>query len=316
MRICSLLPSATEIVCTLGLFEDLVGVTHECDFPPEVAALPAVTSSVMETGDMASRDIDQAIREALRNLSTIYRLDRPLLERLKPDLILTQELCEVCAVSFDRVQQAAADLLPETEVLSLEPQALDGILDTINEVGGRCGAEEAAQRVVGEFQARIDPVSRRFEQSGLRRPRVAMIEWLDPVFLGGHWVPDMVAAAGGEDVLGEPGARSRQVEWPEVAQTEPEVIVLMPCGMSLDRTVDEFRRTILPELWDDMPAVHSGQVYAVDGSSYFNRPGPRVIDGIEILGRILHPSLFGPPHPSEAQRLALGPASVARRNRR
>lgn len=302
MRICSLLPSATEIVCSLGLADDLAAITHECDYPPEIARLPPVTSSVVDSTNMSSAEIDAAIRRSLENLSTIYYLDRDLLAKLQPDLILTQELCEVCAVSFDRVQEAAHSACPGARILSLEPHSLSGILDNIREVAEATGDGTRADELLASLQTRVATLQQGATVSE-KRPRTLTLEWLDPVFIGGHWVPEMVELAGGVDVLGRAGERSRQVEWSEVSAGGPEVVVLMPCGFNLERTVEEFRRQSLPSDWHSLPAVKNSQVYAVDGSSYFNRPGPRIVDGLEILARIIHPEIFGRTLEGEAIRL-------------
>jgi iron complex transport system substrate-binding protein len=303
VRICSLLPSATEIVCALGLRDDLVAITHECDYPPEIAGLPPVTSNAVDSAGMSSAEIDAAIRQALVNLSTIYHLDRNRLCELRPDLILTQELCEVCAVSFERVEEAAHALCPGAKVLSLEPHSLHGILESINQVASAAGAESGAAKLLAGLRSRIQSVEFVVHRS-ITRPRILTVEWLDPLFVGGHWVPEMVEIAGGQDVLGKPGGRSRRVTWAEAAEAAPEIVILMPCGFDLDRTVTEFSLLDLPQEWRSLPAVRDRKVYAVDGSAYFNRPGPRTVDGVEILARILHPGRFGPPGGCEAVQVA------------
>ncbi|MCH7553492.1 MAG: cobalamin-binding protein [Chloroflexi bacterium] len=301
MRICSLLPSATEIVYALGLGDSLVGITHECDYPPEAARLPAVTSSAIDHTNATGREIHEHVADALRNVTSIYRLDQELLERLDPDLVLTQELCEVCAVSYDEVQRAVRLLPGQRKVLSLEPMTLEGIWDTIRSVGQTAGVEEQAQRIADELAARVAVVEAAV-QDVAHRPRVLAMEWLDPVFIGGHWVPEMIRLAGGTDGLGVEGRPSTQVTWGEIAAYDPEVIVLMPCGYHLDENVEEFARTSLPSEWLGLTAVKRGQVYAVDGSAYFNRPGPRAADGLEILAEILHPELYPRTTPTEAWR--------------
>jgi iron complex transport system substrate-binding protein len=302
MRICSLLPSATEIVYALGLGDKLVAVTHECDYPPGVQSLPQVTSSVIDAEHLSSREIDTAVRDALANLSTIYYLDRQLLAELHPDLILTQELCEVCAVSFDRVQQAAHEIVPSAAVISLEPHTLDDILGTILQVANHTGVPERGQRVVAQLRERIHAVAVAAEHAQCR-PRVLALEWLDPPFAAGHWVPEMITLSGGLDPLGRPGKPSYEVSWDDVEAVEPDIAVLMPCGFNLERTVTEFLSVPLPASWWRLPAVKGERVYAVDGSSYFNRPGPRIVDGLEILARIIHPEIFGAPAAFEAVRV-------------
>lgn len=304
MRICSLLPSATEIVFALELGDQLVGVTHECDHPPEAAQLPAVTRSAIEHRDSSSRHIHDQITGALHRGSSIYQLDRDLLEKLNPDLILTQELCEVCAVSYREVQQAVRLLNGRHTVVSLEPRTLPEILKTIKQVGELTGVEDRAARLLAQLEQRIDQVRERARQSD-NRPRVLAMEWLDPPFAGGHWVPEMIHLAGGTDPLGRQAEPSAQVSWDQIAAAHPEAIVLMPCGFDLQRTRQEYERLSFPPQWPQLAAVKAGRLFAVDGSSYFNRPGPRIVDGLEILAEILHPELFPRTHPArDWQRLS------------
>ncbi|HEV3310240.1 MAG TPA: cobalamin-binding protein [Chloroflexota bacterium] len=302
VRICSLLPSATEIVCALGLQDDLVAITHECDYPPGLEITPRITSSVVDSDSLGSRDIDNAIKLALDNLSTIYRLDRDRLAELQPDLILTQELCEVCAVSFAEVEACAREICPGADVVSLEPDSLAGILGTIQTVGGRAGVTARADTLLKELKNRLDQVEARARRA-TRRPRVLALEWLDPLFIGGHWVPEMVDLAGGIDVLGFPGTRSRVITWTDVVDANADIIVLMPCGFDLARTVAEFHAVATSDEWMRLPAARAGQVFAVDGSAYFNRPGPRVVDGVEILAGILQPDIFGPASAHQVQQV-------------
>lgn len=291
MRICSLLPSATEIVYALGLGDRLVAVTHECDTPPEAATKPRITRSAIDPATLTSAQIDALVAEHVHEHRGIYQLDRALLEQLDPDLILTQELCEVCAVSYDEVQRAARTLYGERRILSLEPTTLDGVLETILVVGEATGTADRAAELVAALRARIEAVRRHVSASN-RQPRVACVEWLDPPFVGGHWVPEMVAGAGGTDVLGHAGERSFRLTWDAVIAAAPDVVVLMPCGFGIERTVTEFRHVALPAAWHALPAVRSGQVWAVDANAHFSRPGPRLVDGLETLAAILHPHLF------------------------
>ncbi len=299
MRICSLLPSATEIVFALGLGDRLVGVTHECDYPPEAARLPAVTRSVIDHAGRPSAEIHRHIASALHGGSSIYALDQRLLERLDPGLILTQELCQVCAVSYGQVQRAVRELPGERRVLSLEPTSLEGILDSIRQVGEVAGVPQRAAGIVKALRQRIEQVARRAADAP-SRPRVFAMEWLDPPFIGGHWVPEMVRLAGGADGLGREGHPSRQIGWDEIAAYDPDVVVLMPCGYNLAQTLRDLGQVKLPDAWAKLQAVRSGQVYAVDGSACFNRPGPRIVDGLEILAEILHPDRFPRTKPPEA----------------
>ena len=291
MRICSLLPSSTEIAFALGLGDSLVGVTHECDYPREASAIPAVTSSVVNGESLNGRQIHDAITGLVHGGSSIYNLDRDLLDQARPDLILTQELCEVCAVAYKEVQSAASMLQCDPRVVSLEPTSLGEILDTILVVGRLAGVEATAEQVVAGLRERVDRV-KRVSGSAASRPRVLCMEWIDPVFVGGHWVPEMVALAGGEDGLGTAGEPSFQVDWPRIAEYDPDLIVVMPCGFSAGRALLELEKTEMPPEWHGLAAVNRGDVYVVDGSSYFNRPGPRIVDGLEILAQIVHPELY------------------------
>jgi iron complex transport system substrate-binding protein len=287
MRICSLLPSSTEIVYALGLGDHLVGVTHECDYPPEAATKPHVTESILDPDRLSSLEIDHRVSASVGQHGSIYHLKEDLLRELKPDLILTQELCQVCAVSYSEVREAAKVLHGETKIVSLEPNTLSEVLDTILVVGELTGREAEAQTRVSELRDRIERVRQRV--AGTTAPRVHAMEWLDPPYSPGHWVPEMVQIAGGREVLGQSGQKSRRLTGTEIVDAAPEVIILMPCGFSLERTLKEFDRTPMFEGWSQLPAVLNRQVYAVDGSSYFNRCGPRLVDGIEILSEILHP---------------------------
>jgi iron complex transport system substrate-binding protein len=295
MRIASLLPSATEIVCALGLIDELVGVTHECDFPAAVAGLPILTRDATNAPDATSREIHRRVTAATHGGSSLYVLDEAALEAAEPDLILTQELCSVCAVSYREVNEVARAIDADIEVVSLEPTSIEGILHTISTVGALTGAEDAAVDVVGELRERLAAVEQRVaerREAGVVAPRVAAIEWLDPPFRAGHWVPEQVRRAGGWEVLGEEGAPSVETTWAEVSDVDPAILVLMPCGYHLPETVAEWARTERPAEWPYLAAVEHGSVVAVDGSAYFSRPGPRVIDGIELLAEVFDPEAF------------------------
>lgn len=296
MRICSLLPSATEIVLSLGVGDRLVAVTHECEVPSSAGSVPVITRSTMEPGTRTSREIHNHVTQALHRGSSLYSLDQELLERLDPDLILTQELCEVCAVSYGQVK------LPGTRtILSLEPRTLGEILDTIVEVGKAVGVEERAAALVGSLRERIDRVAAVARRASTR-PRVFAMEWLDPPYTAGHWVPEMIRLAGGRDEMGREGAPSVEVSWDQIAEYDPDVLVLMPCSLSLERTLDELARTRLPEAWSRLAAVRSGCAYAVESAKYFSRAGPRTVDGLEILAEIIHPELLPRTSPPDAWR--------------
>lgn len=280
MRIASLVPSSTELLFALGVGEQVVAVTHECDYPREAAERPHLTRSVISEG-LAAPDIDRAVRERTQAGQALYELDEPLLAELEVDLIVTQAVCEVCAVSFDDVVAAAGRLPSRPQVVSLDPSTLGEVLADIPRLAKAAGAAEAGMALLDESAARIDAVQAAV--AGAERPRVAAIEWLDPLFVGGHWVPQMIELAGGEDVLGLPGEKSRTAEWSELAASRPEIVVSMPCGYDTARVASE---TLAAR---DRLAGLDARVVAVDASSYFSRPGPRLVDGVELLGHILHP---------------------------
>ena len=304
-KICSLLPSATEIVFALGLDDRLAAVTHECDFPPDTARLPVITRSTLDShGPHSSREIHTHITAAVHGGSSIYLLDQELLHRLAPDVILTQELCDVCAVSYETVQQAVRRLNGHATILSLEPTTLQGILDTIRQVGEATGITARAASLVRELEEQANTIEVR-ARTASGRPRVFAMEWLDPPFTAGHWVPELVRRAGGRDDLARDGCPSTEIPWRRIADYDPEIIVLMPCGFTLGRTFEEFALIALPEEWNGLRAVQSGCVYAVHGSAYVNRPGPRIVTGLQILAEIIHPEIFRRTTPPEAwQRLA------------
>lgn len=298
MRIVSLLPSTTEIAFALGLGDQVVAVTHECDYPPEARQRPVITASALDHHSATSAEIDAAVRGQLRDGISIYSLDTAMLERLQPDLVLTQALCDVCAVSFGVVEQAVAQVRAAPRILSLEPTDLEGIFGSILAVGNATGRRAQAVELVAQLRARVERVRERAARATCR-PRVACLEWFDPPFGPGHWLPELVELAGGRAGLGAPGEPSRRVTWDEVVAFAPEVIVLAPCGFDLERASSE-ALAVLPRRpgWDTLPAVRAGRVFAVDANSYFSRPGPRVVDSLELLARLIHPDLFagwGPP---------------------
>ena len=295
MRIVSLLPSATEIVCAIGLGDELVGVTHECDWPPEVVGKPVMTRTVDPMPGATSRDIHRSVTAAMHGGSSLYALDEAALAAAEPDLILTQELCRVCAVSYREVNEVARAIDADITVVSLEPTSIEGILNTIATVGAMAEAEDEAMELVASLRERLGAIEALVEtrrDSGRPAIRVVGLEWLDPPFAAGHWVPEQIRRAGGWDLLGADGDRSVETTWDAVAEVDPEKLILMPCGFHLPETVAEWARTPKPSWYRELTAVHRGQVFAVDGSSYFSRPGPRVIDGIELLAEILDPDAF------------------------
>ena len=289
MRIVSLVPSATEIVCELGLLQQLVGVSQDCDWPPQIAGRPVLSEAIAGSG-LPSAQLDQAVRSRVHQGRSVYHLDERQLQALKPDLILTQELCQVCAPAYSDVLAAAKILDQGTRIVSLEPTTLGEILDNIKLVGALTGQLRRANQVIATLEGRIERVRSRADCVE-ERPRALCLEWLEPLFLAGHWVPEMVEIAGGE-AWGDIGEPSYEVLWEEVERFNPEVIMLMPCGFDAQRTAQELELLAEHEGWHELAAVKRDQVYLVHGSFYFSRPGPRVVTGLEILAKALHPKLF------------------------
>jgi iron complex transport system substrate-binding protein len=285
MRIVSLLPSATEILFAIGAGDEVVAVTHECDFPPATRQLPRITASIYDQDGKTCADIDCHIKQAVHEGSSIYRLDESMLFELQPDLIVTQELCEVCAVSYREVGRAVRAIASDVAVVSLEPHSIDDILATVLAVGSRTDHGLEARDAVNRLQSRLDAVRRL--PNVANPPRVVCVEWTDPLMVGGHWVPEMVALAGAVDPLGVAHQPSRWVEADEIRRAAPKIVILMPCGFGLERTVrigEDLVRGAGPPAW-----FGNARVVAVDGSSYFNRPGPRIVDGVELLeGTMAH----------------------------
>jgi iron complex transport system substrate-binding protein len=286
MRIASLVPSATELLFALDLGDIVVAVTHECDYPPAAEQLPHLTRSVIPDG-LAPAEIDAAVRERTGRGEALYELDEETLRALDVDLIVTQAVCEVCAVSFEDVRAIAERLPTQPQVISLDPSTLGEVLADVPRLAEAAEAEAAGERLVEEAGARIEAVERAVE--GAPRPRVAALEWLDPIYIGGHWVPQMIELAGGEDVLGLPGERSRTAEWAELEAAAPEVVLAMPCGYYAEQAAAEAVRH--PERLAGLGA----RVVAVDAAAYFSRPGPRLVEGTELLGHLLHPDLVAAP---------------------
>jgi iron complex transport system substrate-binding protein len=281
MRIASLVPSATEALFALGLGDSVVAVTHECDHPRSALELPRLTSSVIPEG-LAPAAIDRRVRAVTGRGESLYRLDEERLAALAPDLIVTQALCAVCAVSYDDVRAIAARLPSGPTVISLDPETLDEVLGDLLRLGEVTAEPARAERLVGELRARLAAVGEAVADRP--RPRVAALEWLDPVYVGGHWVPEMIELAGGLDALGEPGRRSRVVSWDELAAAAPEVVVVMPCGLYAEEAAAQAR-----DHAGRLRALGASRVIAVDAASSFSRPGPRLVDGVELLAHLLHP---------------------------
>ena len=300
MRIASLVPSSTEMLFALGLGDRVVAVTHECDYPPEAADRDHLTRSVIPAG-LSAAEIDRAVRERTEAGLPLYELDEPLLAELEPDLIVTQALCTVCAVSFDDVTAAAERLPSRPQVISLDPTTIGEVLADVPRLAVAAGAEEAGAALTESAAARFAAVERAV--SGTARPRVAALEWLDPVFVGGHWVPQMIELAGGEDALGRAGEPSRTVEWEELEAAQPDIVIALPCGYDTERAAREALDA------HERLAALGARTVAVDASSYFSRPGPRLVDGVELLGYLLHPDRVPEPPPGRAIELDLGSAA-------
>jgi iron complex transport system substrate-binding protein len=281
MRIVSLVPSATEILFALGLGDEVVAVTHECDYPPAAKELPTVTRDVLPPG-LSAGQIDAAVRARTEQGEAIYALDVEALRELRPDLIVTQALCAVCAVSFEDVRAIAEQLEPRPEVIALDPRTLGEVLGDVRTLAEATGRRDAGVALVNDAAARVDRV--RLAVRDGRRPRVAALEWLEPVYVAGHWTPQLIELAGGIDVLGMPGEHSERRAWEEVAAAEPDIVVVMPCGYDAERAHIEAL-----DYGDKLAALGAGQVVAVDAAAYFSRPGPRLIDGLELLAHLLQP---------------------------
>lgn len=287
MRIVSLLPSATELAFSLGLGDDVVGVSHECDYPPEARTRATVVHCAIPLDDMTPAEIDSAVSTQLRVGGSIYTIDTELLRVLEPDLILAQDLCEVCAPSGNETERAIAALDRVPKVLTLAPRNLREIQENIRDLGEATGRAEVAQRLIESQRERLARVARALH--GASRRRVFFLEWVDPMFCGGHWMGEMIECAGGHDALARRGGDSVRVSWDQIGTWAPEVLIVAPCGAHLDSAVLQTRELLEQTRWSEIPAVQAGEVYAVDASSYFARPGPRVFDGIEVLANILHP---------------------------
>jgi iron complex transport system substrate-binding protein len=297
MRIASLVPSATEMLFALGLGRSVVGVTHECDFPPGASDLPHLTRSVIPAG-LPAAEVDREVRERTERGESIYALDEDLLHELQPDLIVTQQVCEVCAVAFDDVRALAERIDSQPRVISQDPSTLGEVLADVRRLGEAAEATEAADDLLDDAAERLDAVQDAVETADPLR--VAALEWLDPVFVGGHWVPQMIELAGGEDVLGFPGERSRTIDWSELAGARPEVVVSMPCGYYAEQAAAETM-----EHAERLAALRPQLVVAVDAAAYFSRPGPRLVDGVELLGHLLHPDRVEAPPERRAIELDL-----------
>jgi iron complex transport system substrate-binding protein len=284
-RIVSFLPAATEITYALGAGADLVGRSHECDYPPQVRSLPVVSKPALPLEGLSQKEIDRAVAERLSTGESLYQVDEKLLDELHPDLVLTQDLCQVCAPSGNELSRALREMSSPPEVLWLTPRNVDEIEQNIVAIGEATGRQEVARQLIAGNRERIRKVVAAVSHAARRR--VAFLEWTEPLFCAGHWVPEMVDAAGGEDPLGQPASDSRRITWDDVAAFEPELIIVAPCGYGLEEATAVAHR---------LPRITDAEVYAVDANAYFARPGPRVAEGIELLAHLFHPDLFAWPH--------------------
>jgi iron complex transport system substrate-binding protein len=290
-RIISFLPSATEMVFALGLGERLVGVSHECDFPAEARAKPAVVKPALPLESMTLREIDETVVQRIGSGQSLYEVDERLLAQLAPTHILTQDLCQVCAPSGNEITRALAALPVKPEILWFTPHSIEEIFDNLRELGAAMGREARAGDLIAAARARLDRIGRQAEKAP-RRPRVYCLEWIDPYYCSGHWVPEMVELAGGDDVLGRKGKDSVRIPWENIAAWSPEVLIISPCGFGADKAVEQAEQLLQQPGWSELPAVRNDRVFAVDANAYFARPGPRVVEGVELLAHLIHPELF------------------------
>ena len=287
------------MACSLGLADRLVGITHECDYPPEVLGKKVVVRNVLPIESMSQPEIDAAVAQRMRAGLSLYQVDEKLLRELAPDLILTQNLCQVCAPSGNEVAQVLKVLPQQPEILWLTPQSLDEIFTNLRDLGRATGRVEDANQLIAAGRERLEKIGA-VTRTLSKRPRVFCMEWLDPVYCSGHWMPEMVAIAGGVDGLGQPGADSVRIPWADVLAWAPEVLIITPCGFNLDKVIELTPPLIDYPGWSELPAVRNGRVYAVDANSYFARPSLRVVEGTELLAHLIHPDLFAWQGPATA----------------
>jgi iron complex transport system substrate-binding protein len=290
-RIVSFLPSATEMIYALGLGDRLMGITHECDYPPEIMGKPIIVHSVLPIESMSQSEIDSAVTERLRHGQSLYRVDEALMREISPDLILTQDLCQVCAPSGNEVSRLLKLLPTKPQILWLTPKSIEQIFENVRDLGEATGLLQKAETLIAAGHTRLEKVAAIIGNAS-SRPRVFCMEWIDPVYCCGHWVPEMVEIAGGIDKLGRKGTDSVRVPWKDVLEWRPEVMIVMPCGFGLEKAAEQARQLFTYTGWADLPAVRENRVYVVDANSYFARPGPRIVEGTELLAHLLHPDLF------------------------
>jgi iron complex transport system substrate-binding protein len=291
VRIVSLLPAATEIVAALGRADWLVGVSHECDYPPEVKSRPRVTRCEIYGKGISSAQVDAWVSRELASGRPLYTLDADLLRALEPDVILTQQLCDVCAIDYGSVAAFAASLPKRPKIVNLEPSSLAEIFSDIERVAAALGDVDRGKTLVASLTQRVDRVRARAVKPTWR-PRCCHLEWIDPLFCSGHWTPELVEIAGGIDPLGRKGLPSIRISWEQIVEARPEILVLACCGYDAERTLQDIGILKRQPQWETLPAVLNGRVYAVNGSAYFSRPGPRIVDSLEIMAEIIHPELF------------------------
>jgi iron complex transport system substrate-binding protein len=311
LRIVSFLPAATEMAYALGFGNQIVGISHECDFPAEARSKPVVVRPAIALEKMSLREVDAAVSQRLRSGQSLYQVDENLLRRLQPDLILTQNLCQVCAPSGNELAVALKCLQPKPEIVWMSPHSLEEIHQNLRDLGQATGRANEAEACIAAARARLETIAARTRNLS-HRPRVFCMEWADPVYCSGHWVPEMVELAGGIDALGKKGADSVRIQWQDVLDWSPEIVIFSPCGFHLAQTLQQVPHLESQPGWADLPAVRNGRVYAVDADSYFARPGPRVVDGTELLAHLIHPNLFPWPGPADAFRAVPSPYLVFR----
>ncbi|MDO9118270.1 MAG: cobalamin-binding protein [Nitrospira sp.] len=310
MRICSLVPGATEVVAALDLTDQLVAVSHECDYPESIRHIPSVVESVIDQHSLSSDAIDRAVKQLVSAGQRLYRLNEQRLREARPDVILTQDLCHVCAVTPDQLTQAITALPSEPRIVTLNPTSMEDMLLDVVRIAQAVGAADRGQALLQSLRARLDHVS---TTKRAIRPRVVCLEWLDPLYIAGHWVPEMVALAGGTDILGRNDQPSRETTWKEVTDANPDILLIMPCGYSVQRTVDELGRFENSRTPWSAQLARWPETYVLDANAYFSRPGPRLVDGVELLASLFHPMPSHDLNPLQAVRLTTSLLTVESR---